>query len=115
MPSSDQGCVRDTADSVVFLLPSEWTFLKIGSGYPAEQELRGQKRTDTNVSARHITKVSGQAGRKEIVPKGWCWLKRILARGGGVGWDILSSAPRQSQKSIPGDYTSTREDTKGSS
>lgn len=62
MPSSDQGCVRDTADLVVFLLSSKWTFLKIGSRGPAEQEQRGQKRTDTNVSARHITKVSGKAG-----------------------------------------------------
>lgn len=78
MSSSDQGCVRDTADSVVFLLPSKWTFLKIGSRRPAEEELRGQKPVHLPDASQRY---QGNQGER-ICIKGWCWLKWISTWAG---------------------------------
>lgn len=93
MPSSDQGCVCDTADSVVFLLPSKWTFLKISSRGPAEQEQRGQNRF-TQMHLSDTSKISGQAGRKEIVQKAGAGLSGYWHGVGlGLGHSELCLTP----------------------
>lgn len=84
MLSSDQGCVPD-ADSVVFLLPSKWTFPKIGSHVAP---LSKSKEVGNGLIQTHLPDTSqryrGKQGERRLYQKAGAGLSGYR-HGVGVG------------------------------